>query len=238
MSTSALTLIQRAAAKIGVKITGQNLSTTQQTDGLSALNELLGSLANENLLAFDKKEEHVTLSIGTESYTIGEDGTPSIDTPRPEVIIDAFVRDASGNDYPVEIISLEEYHEIPIKTTSGRPYLLAYNTEYPNITVYLYYTPDAAETLYITSLKGIVAFDETTATADLSPGYERMLILNLARELAPEFGKALDQNLADLAEKSKEALKIRNAKTQIKPVKLDVAELSNHNSGNINTGWE
>src|SRR5574343_694239 len=109
--TTALQIITSAARLIGIVRKGEALDNDEAVDGLSALNDMLASWSNNGLLCVSRVWEYFTVTSAT-SYTIGSGQT--LNTTRPLVIKSAFFR--SGDiDYPLEIISDEEYESITLK---------------------------------------------------------------------------------------------------------------------------
>ena len=106
--------------------------------------------------------EYFAMVSGTSSYTIGENGTPTKDTARPNTIVGAYVRQ-SNYDYPVQIITEYAYRNIHDKTTTGRPEQLYPDYSTPNVTVYLYPVPDTTDSLYFASIKD---FTEPSSIGD------------------------------------------------------------------------
>jgi len=85
-------------------------TTEQRNDGLTALQSLLDSWNTENLTLNRVRENSLTLSIGVSSYTIGSGGTVNI--TRPMQIIDAYIQDGGGNNYPLTIRTRDQWNLI------------------------------------------------------------------------------------------------------------------------------
>jgi hypothetical protein len=178
---------------------------------------MLDTWSAEGLPVYAATLEGLTMTVGAASRSIGVGG--NFDTVRPTQILNAFVR-SSDIDYPVEIIGPGRYQGISTKTTSGRPYFLHYVGTAPFGTIYLYPVPDAAETLYLDSLKPLVDLDDITATIVLPPGYKAALKSNLAVALAPEYGHDPSQLVMKEAFESKKAIWGINAASRHEAVNL------------------
>jgi len=243
MATTALNIISRAASMVGVKIIGQDLSSNEQSDYLALLNDMIESWANDNFLLYRRVEDTETLTVGTASYTIGPSG--AISTTRPQVIKEAFIRDSSNDDHPVEILPIDQYWDIRSKGTTGRPFELYYDPGFKEDvlrgTIYLYYTPDAAETLHLESLKELGSFAATDTSVVLPPGYNLALWTNLAIFIGRVRGKKITADMMEIAKNSMNVIKRRNIKHLLKNTRLEVAELNSPSAsrsrGNISTGW-
>jgi hypothetical protein len=82
----------------------------------------------------------------------------------------------------------------------------------PTLGVNLYPVPTAAHSLVAYSLKPLTAL-AAADTLSLPPGYTRAIRYNLAMELAPEYGKQVDQILMGIASEAKADLKRSNIET-------------------------
>jgi len=144
----------------------------------------------------------------------------NFNTVRPTQILNAFVRDSGGTDHDVAIIGPGKYQGISTKTTAGRPYFLHFVGTAPLGTIYLYPVPDAAETLYLDSLKPLTELTTLTATIALPPGYMAMLKSNLAVALAPEYNREPSKLVFQEAHDTKKAIIAINAASRHEPVNL------------------
>lgn len=182
-------LIGYALQELGVLEAGGTAGTNDLNLGFSKLNDVLATLSTSGVTIFYSVLENFPLVSGTGSYTIGSGGT--FNTPRPVEIEEAFIRDSGGIDHPVAIRPFSEYMRISDKDCAGRPIRLYYNPTYPYGTIYLYYTPDTVENLYIKSKKPLPAFTATSSTISLPLEYVPVLHHLLVQSLAPFFGKTL-----------------------------------------------
>lgn len=199
-------IIDDALKKIGVWETGRSATAEEAADGLRALNLLIDSWSNENLMLFQFVQRTKALTAGDATYTIGSSG--DIDTTRPVRIHTAFIRDASNDDSPLEIVNTDDFSKIPLKSVGNAyPVVLHYRPAYPLATITLYPEPSTGLTLYLECWDQITQFTALTTSASLPPGYERALIYNLAVELAPEYGVAVPQEVMRAASDSKSRIK-------------------------------
>jgi hypothetical protein len=226
-------IVTRALRICGIRDTS---NATLMAEGLEAFNTMISSW--EEMLQYAPIEEDaLTLTAGTESYTIGSGG--DIDATRPMRPISAFIRDSDSYDHPVEVIlSKREYDEIYDKDISGRPDALYYAAEYPLGILYLNKAPDAAESLYISSYKPFTAYDNLTDTLLMPLEYEKALIYNLAVDLAPEYNVQLITTVVEQAVILKNEISRRNTRL-VPSAKFDpMLRRIGRNRGafNINTG--
>jgi len=155
-----------------------------------------GIPAGTTILSFNAGAGTVTMSAnGTSSpgpqqisYTIPGDFKMS----RPLRITNAFTRittQASGLDYPMEIIDQNRYANIGFKAIPAPwPIYLWYNPTMPLGTLYFYQNPSGAAELHLYSDLILTNLSDLTTSVNLPQGYGRMLKRLLARELAPEYG--------------------------------------------------
>jgi len=231
------TLIKSAMRKAGVLSSGESPETTREAEALESLQIMLRSWASKRILVFASIKESFSLIATQSLYTWGIGG--NITTTRPHQILGVFVRDSGGTDYSVEIISEGKYRDISSKTTAGRPEYLFYHPLYPLGAIYLYPTPQDAETMHLESLKPFTETSSFSAVSDtlaFPPNYEEVLVYNLAVRIAPEYGVRMSAEAIAIAGNSYDALVILNASNQVEPVKLSLP-VGNRVTFNINTGW-
>lgn len=228
-------LIQASLRKIGALSTGEIPSS--YTDTLQALQVMLRSWAQKQLLVYSSVRESFTLVSGQSLYTWGTGG--NIATVRPHQVLASFIRDLNGLDSPVGIISEGTYNNLSLKANSGRPFYLFYRPGYSLGNLYLYPTPQITETLWLVSLKPFTetsSFAAATDTLSFPPNYEEALIYNLAIRLAPEFGIKVSSEVAAISSDSYLALVGLNASNQVEPVRISLP-VGRHGRGyNINLG--
>lgn len=205
---TARTIITEAFRKITVLGDGETPTASEASNALSTLNDMIAEWSAESLMIHSRSQDNFALVVGTGSYTIGSGGT--VNTTRPHEIVGAFVRDSGNTDYPVEIITRDRYNAEPSKTTQGRPYRLYYDPTLTLGTIKLFPVPEAAETLFIDSLKPFTQFTSLDATAPFPAEYNRALVLNLGVELLDEYPRKVSDRLFQRAALAKAAIKRLN----------------------------
>lgn len=226
--TTALGIITSAMRKAGVLTKGETPSADEAADGLEMLNDLLASISNDSMTVYARALNNFTLSGGVSTYTIGTGAT--FNTSRPIKIISAYVR-SGGVDYPLFIINDEEFATISMKSTSGIPEFLNFTNEFPTATIKLYPVPSTGYEIFILSEKQLTSF-ALSDTVELPAGWRRMLIYNLAIELAPEYGQPASAEVIQIAKDSK--AEIRTAIMYAKSMEWDSGV---NTVGNIYSGW-
>jgi hypothetical protein len=210
MATTAHDLIRGAMRLIGAVDPGEELTASEASDGLELLNEMLESWSQDSLAVYQILQENFATVASTASYTIGSGATWN--TTRPLRIESAFLR-SSSIDYPLRVITREEYDRIQAKTTSYMPEYLYYQPSVANGIVYLYGVPDAVYTVFLNSLKQLQSFSALTTAIVLPPGYKRAIRYNLALECAPEYNRTVPERVLEIAAKSLAAIKRLNSRT-------------------------
>ena len=221
MSMTAQELIKAAMRVSGIVASGETPSSDEMADGLEALKIMLRGWSAEGLPVEILTEIEHTLTAGDPDYTIGAAGC-DITSDWPVEIISGYVRSSESLDSPLEIISEQQYDEIPIKTTGGTPSRLFYNPTYPNGTLYLYYSPESAMTMF---LKAITLMDEPAALATeitFPPYYDEPIKWNLAIMIGAEFGREPSQTVVAMAIHSKATIEARNALTRTEPIRVQI----------------
>ena len=222
---TALDLITAALQTLGVYGATETLSAEDAHLGLETLQDMIAEWSDGGLTIPCTVTEAITLVVGQVAYTVGENGVPSLFTVRPEQIVGAFVRDSGNYDYFVEIIGERAYNSLQNKSgISGRPDRLFAKYSAPNITVYVYPEPDAAESLYITSVK---SFTEPTAyteelldTTTIPRNFYNALKWNLAMELSTPFQREITPLIAKRARDTKKSIINLNMARTVEPVDL------------------
>lgn len=227
--TTARDIIKRALQQNGVLTKGESPSGDEASDGLKALNAMLGTWSNDSLLIFVRQSESFPLVSGQSSYTIGSGG--DFNTTRPMQILTAFTR-IGDVDYHMSIIPDTSYDNITFKSLqSSIPETMFYSAGNPLGTITIYPVPTTG-TLHIRSEKELTSFTTLDTDLDLQPGLEEALVMNLAVRLAPQYGQQVDQITYQIAGESLGAVKTAVARNKT----MD-AHPYRGPSNNIYTGW-
>lgn len=208
VAVTANDIIERAYRLLGDIGTGEAMTASQASDGLTALNGMLDLFSIQRLMVYVIRQEALTWTANTVSMTIG-DGA-DLDTNRPmRVENGTYFKDANNIAYPVDITRNREiYDRIEDKTTtSSYPELLYYDPTVTWGTIYLYPVPDQSLTMYLNSWEPLQYFDTLSEAITLPPGYRTMIEYNLAMYLEAETGLVLPEQARQIAHTSKKAVK-------------------------------
>lgn len=208
-------ILKRAQRLIGVSSIGESLSADEAADGLTALNSMLASWANEKLMLF--KFETIGTTQTAQSFTIGATG--DVVTTRPLEIVSAYRR--QGNiDVPVMVGNRIDYEDTVLKSQAGPVQMVYYKPTFPNGTVFVWPVP-VGETLFLTLQQPLTAFTTVTDVISLPPGYDEAITFNLAVLLAPEYETEAPPSVMRRAMASKKILKSVN--NEIPQLEIDPA---------------
>lgn len=211
---TALDLIKGSLRLIGSLATGETPSSADSSDALVTLNQLLDSWSNDGLIVYSRTREVFPLIASQSSFTIGTGG--DFDTTRPINISEAGLIENDA-EFPLEIITQQEYSQIVLKSTeSNIPRRLYYEPEFPLGRIYLWPIPSSGNSIALYSMKPLASIASLATTISLPPGYERMIKYNLALELSPEYGKPIDGIIAQIASDSKNEIQ----RTNFRPVMM------------------
>ena len=191
MAVTAQNIINKSLRLLGVLASGETTTAEEAQDSLYSLNSIIDSFAANPQYYFCTQAEGFSLLGGKNTYTIGDDPAafPPADfvTPRPIRIVGAFVR-VNNVDTPLALITDQYWTNISDKSKAGLPTKLLYRPNVPYGQVLVYPTPNSAASLFLRSERRIYAYASLFMTQPLPPGYQRLLELSLAMELAPEYG--------------------------------------------------
>ena len=182
-------LVTRALRKIGVLASGETAEASMAIDALSDMNTLIDSFKNNGLMIYENNIRSLTLVSGQQTYTIGASG--DFDAVRPVSISQASY--VSNNiEYPIEIITKDEWAQITDKQTSSDiPTKLYYNPAYPLGELNFWPKPSGASSIKIYDPKPVERFASLNTTVSLPPGYENLLVLGTADYIGPDYGREL-----------------------------------------------
>lgn len=185
MTDTAQTVINTALKHLGVIGAGETPDADTSTDALQVLNDMLEAWSIDQRTVYAERLISHTLTVSDGQYSIASTGG-DITAARPDNILSAFVRD-SNTDYPLKIITQQQYDDIGDKTTTGVPRFLFYDPTFSTGTVYLHPLPDSAYTLKMRAKTKLGPFTALSDAFSLPDGYRRAIAFNLAVEAAPTF---------------------------------------------------
>ena len=206
-------LINGSLRLIGVASQGEVASSSDMTEGLFALNDLIESWSTEGFVVYNTVKQSFNLVPGQAKYTIGLDVANDFVTEVPLIIENASILSLS-NEFVLRLIGANEYAQIVNKEIqSAYPSSLYFNRNTPNSEITLWPVPNEAKELVLYSQKKLSAFGSINDTIQMPPGYTRALRYNLAVELAPEYSKEPSNTIITQALESKTIISRMNNDT-------------------------
>ena len=201
-------LATKSLRTIGAIGQGVALSANDLQVAFEAANDMIDAWAAVRLTIFQQLNYTYPLVAGqgspTNPYTIGLGG--DFNQPRPTWIADANLKVLTSTDfeYPLDILQPNEYARIAIKTLpSAMATALFYDGGFPISgadtglgNIYLYPVPNGGMSLELVLYMPVpmTGFADVSTTEYTFPkGYAEALRYQLAKRLASEFGKELDQ---------------------------------------------
>lgn len=184
--TTAVYIINDALSEIGVIGVAETPSAEDTAFCLRKLNQILQRLSNSRQMLPVSTGISITLT-SQQNYLVGPGGATV--TARPIKVTSATATDSSGLESPVSVATQEVWDSIANKNTSGGPpthvWYEALNT---NGRVWVY--PKApGYTLNLDCLTLLTNIPNPSTDITLPEGYDSVLTLMLADDIAPAFGK-------------------------------------------------
>jgi hypothetical protein len=214
--------------KVGV----ESPTTAQNASALISLNNMIYSWGAEGLM-YSVVSESKAMTIADNEYTIGTGG--QWDTDRPLRIQSCFLRDGDNYDYPVGVMSGNDYALLTNKSFSARPTFVYYLPEYPLGKLIFNTAPDYAYTMYCEFAKNFTVIASTTASVSVPNEYLEALIYNLSVSLAEDWDRNVGQTVLANAIRTKEIVE-RNLASQ-KAVPRSKFDFSRIGTGRDNSGY-
>lgn len=194
MSIAITDLIAGALTEIRVKRAGDVVEPEVQADALQVLNDLLdelntdtGGLYADQFFTAPIIPNHQPHLIGAAAYT--PDWT--VATGRPTALKGANIILTNNIRKPLDLLDAARWmRETAFAIVSAIPQGCYYDPTYPTGSVYLWPIPTVAYT-FEAWLKVLLVSVAATDTFDLPAGYQRLLTLMLAVEIAEHHGQTV-----------------------------------------------
>lgn len=209
MQTTVLELIRAALNTTNVLFDGEDPDANTAKAALFQLNSMLDTWTADSLAVYAERNDLFTLVPGQAIYTVGPTGDWVM--PRPVEIVAAQTRISSTIEYPLQIVSNNEYNAIRVKgLTNSIQYVMGAQYGYPNAIVSFYPTPSTINPVRITSRIHFASLSNMTEIVDLPPGYQEAIVYNLAHRIATSMNKPLSQAADEMRISSMMRIKSNN----------------------------
>lgn len=191
---TALDIITDAVIRIGVYAPGESITSADQAQCLSMLNDMVDGWSNDNLACYEITEQQGTLTPGQSAYTIGTSGGATFNLPRPLRLVTgfgaAYTQDQNGNNYGIDVVERDRWNLIGNRTDqvqSDFPSTLFYDPQYPLGVLNFYPVPTQSYLVFWDSYLLFSEFAAINTAINLPQGYKDALQKNLASEIWPYF---------------------------------------------------
>ena len=177
--------------EIGVLAAGETMGADDSGSLLRTLNRMVNAWKAERVYIYTLTRTTWTIVSGDGSYTVGSGG--NVNVLRPVHIDGVSIIDTAitpNVEVPLDVMTDQAWVNLRVKTqTATQPTSAYYNLTYPTATLELWPVPTSATlTGVLYAPQAAAEFTAITETVSLPPGYERMIVKNLALELCPSYG--------------------------------------------------
>lgn len=217
--TTATVLIEGAMRSLGMLKKGMTTDSTELSDGLELLNQMIGLWSTQNLMIPTLTYESLAISSSASNYTIGPSG--DLVTSKPLEIQNMVIK-YGVTPYPVEIRDLELIRAFNTGI-SGIPSYYYYEPTVTNGTIYFDKNPTVSATLELDSVKELSTFATTTTNITFVPGFDFAVRFNLAVFMGPEYGKTVPQEVVLAANQGMDAIKSYTSRNRTMFSRVDPA---------------
>jgi hypothetical protein len=176
---------------------GRGYSVSEGIDGLKRLNSFLNAMQAERLMVYAYLRQTYVITPNKKTYSIGStvvNGVPPdwLAIQRPESITLAgyvFTSDNPSVECPMQILTYQDYAALsPKDLSSSISYILYYQPDVPNGTVFLWPVPtDPSVQIALYLWQSIQTVASLTTAMVLPPAYQEFLEYGLAIRLAGTF---------------------------------------------------
>lgn len=191
-------IIQEALELIGVVAAEESPAAADVATADRSLNMMVKGWMAKGINLWRQTEGSLSVTAATASFTMGTGGDYT--TARPLRITSARIS-VSGVETPLQEMSRQEYFDLPLKTSTGRPCGFYYDPQMSLGKIYLWPTvaTGVTATLKFTYQRTIEDFDAAGDEPDFPQEWFECIAYNLAARLAPKFGTTISQEVAAIA---------------------------------------
>lgn len=184
-------LVTASLRELGVLASGETPAASDALEGLAQLNRMVNAWKAEKVFIYTNTATSKAVTSGVGTYTVGVGGDVAV--LRPLHLTSVNISDAVTTppyEFSLRQMTDQDWAEVRIKTqTAYRPQACYYNLTYPLATLYLWPVPTSATlTIVLYAPEAVAEFSALSTAVSLPPGYERLIVKNLALELAPSYG--------------------------------------------------
>jgi hypothetical protein len=233
-------LLTAAYQEISVLAEGETLSAAAASDALNMLNRMIDQWKAENLQIYAVTRTTATLTASQASFTVGASG--NINIARPVFIEKVnFIDTATDPDHEYQLPQLlteAEWAGISQKAlTSTYPQCAYYSPTYPTGTLYPWPIPTSSTLQWaVYHWAAVAAYSDLSDSVALPPGYEELIVTQMATRLAASNGRAVDPDLRHRASQAKQIVQRANFRMNELGIRGD-ALIGSPSRFDIHTGY-
>lgn len=210
---TALDIVSDALRELGVLAAGEVATAEEAASGLAALNRLVDQWAAERLAIYEQERTTFTVAAYAAYYLVGTGQT--VNVARPMYLDHVNYYDSSVSpttEIALERMTLDGWAANPQKAlTANAPTNWYYEPDYPYGRLIFWPIPTTS-TLYgvVYHPKAVSEYASLGTAVALPPGYRRMMVKNLALEMAPSYSRRLPPELVMQADDAVRVVKRSN----------------------------
>ena len=195
-------VVTASLQELGVLAAGEVANAGEASDALTMLNRWLDQKAAERLQIYTVTRETWILVPGFATYSVGPGGAQNM--VRPVFVNEIQVLDYSMDPHlelPLQLLTDAQYAAIPMKNFQSKyPQTAYYNPSYPLAEITFWPIPTSS-TLFgvIYAATAVTQIATLDTVISMPPGYEIMLVKNLAIQLAPSYERQVSPLLVEQA---------------------------------------
>ena len=198
-------LVTASLRELDVLAAGEVPPDDEVTSGLEVLNRMVNAWKAEQVFIYQLTATELALTANDGTYTVGAGG--DFNVLRPVHLTAVTVRDSVTTppyEAGLQEMTDADWAGVVIKTqTASRPQAFHFNLTYPLATLNFWPVPTSTTlTGIIYAPEAVAEFASINSTVSLPPGYERMIVKNLAVELAPSYDAQVSTQLERQAQDS------------------------------------
>ncbi len=219
ITTSVSDLINASMRTAGILATGETPQASESQDALLSLNQVMEKFTIKGQMVFATDRLSFPLVASQQVYTLGTGGDFNVD--RPFYIYNASII-SNDVEVPIDIIKTTQqwqnisFNNFAYGLTSNIPYSVFLTGDYPLNKLYIYPIPDTSSiTIVLYIKKKLNTFSSIFDTVEFPEGYFEALMLELAKKICIENGKAITPDLARQSQQANNNLVSINAEAPI-----------------------
>lgn len=200
-----------------LKDSGANFNTDNIQVGDTVLNKTVGTSTTVSAVTSTTE-----LALASDIFTVGSEvyeiTNADVSASRPMKILECNRKGTAGDEITMNILTRNEYENLPNKLSAGTPISFHYDPTITNGTFYIWLAPDATavadwtiELVYQSTIQDV---DSATDLIDIPSESLEALVIGLAYRLSWRFGGLTASERRDLKNDATEAMELASGYEQ------------------------